>query len=201
MWFAALTISLVFCAIMAIRAKQLLSSILWLAGASAVLALFLYSIGAHELAVIELSVGAGLVTILVIFVLNLVGETPTQDYSGTYRWFSVVSILVAVGALAMLVLSGLASSPEVSLTSPFSFATVVWKQRTLDTMLQLLLIFSGSLGVLSLVVVNTPAKRSDTNQVETAQTLPTESDAVVPGTTDAGDQSKEEQVYHDPVTV
>ncbi|MHB1482597.1 MAG: hydrogenase subunit MbhD domain-containing protein, partial [Bellilinea sp.] len=58
------------CAILAVRASRLLVSALWLAATSALVALEMYLLGAPEIAVIELSVGAGLVTILFVFAIN-----------------------------------------------------------------------------------------------------------------------------------
>ena len=60
----------------AIRAKTLLTSTLWLAGASALLAVVFYLLGAQQTAVIELSVGAGLVTVLLVFAINIAGDDP-----------------------------------------------------------------------------------------------------------------------------
>src|SRR5512140_3668342 len=58
----------------AIRSKALLTSALWLAGASAVTAILLFVYGAQLVAVIELSVGAGLVTVLFVFAINIAGD-------------------------------------------------------------------------------------------------------------------------------
>jgi uncharacterized MnhB-related membrane protein len=199
-----LTIVIVFCAVLAMRAKQLLSSVLWLACASAFLSALLYIIGAHELAVIELSVGAGLVTILIVFVLNLVSESSAQDYSTAYRLFGVVCLCVAIGTLGLLILPSMGGNPDVPLTSPFSFSTVLWQQRTLDTVLQLLLIFSGSLGVLSLVVEKTIEKRPASIAISEVQAAPVglakdKAAGMVPEA--VNDHSKEAQVYDDPVVV
>ena len=58
--------------------ERLLISALWLAGTSALAALMMYRLGAPEVAVIELSVGAGLVTVLFVFAINIAGEdTPS----------------------------------------------------------------------------------------------------------------------------
>ncbi len=64
------------CALQAVRSRRLLMSALWLAGASALVALMMYLLGAPEVAVIELSVGAGLVTVLFVFAINIAGEEP-----------------------------------------------------------------------------------------------------------------------------
>src|SRR5512133_1206204 len=65
---------LLVCAVQAVRAPRLLHSALWLAGTSALTALEMYLLGAPEVAVIELSVGAGLVTVLFVFSINIAGE-------------------------------------------------------------------------------------------------------------------------------
>jgi uncharacterized MnhB-related membrane protein len=67
-------IALLVCAWQAVRSQRLLHSALWLACASALTALIIYILGAPEVAVIELSVGAGLVTVLFVFAINIAGE-------------------------------------------------------------------------------------------------------------------------------
>ncbi len=74
------------CAIMAIIAKKLLSSAIWLAGTSALVALLIYLLGAPEVAVIELSVGAGLVTVLFVFAINIAGDEPIKLRAIPPRW-------------------------------------------------------------------------------------------------------------------
>ena len=62
------------CALQAIRAPRLLVSALWLAGCSALLALSIALLGAPEVGVVELSVGAGLVTVIFVFAISVAGE-------------------------------------------------------------------------------------------------------------------------------
>src|SRR5271169_5421058 len=62
------------CALQAIRAPRLLVSALWLAGCSALLALSMALLGAPEVGVVELSVGAGLVTVIFVFAISVAGE-------------------------------------------------------------------------------------------------------------------------------
>ena len=59
-----LTLAASFCAYRALISKHLLPSALYLACVSALVSITLYLLGAYEVAVIELSVGAGLVTVL-----------------------------------------------------------------------------------------------------------------------------------------
>ena len=68
----------IICAIQAIRARRLIVSALWLAGTSAILSLIFYLVGAYLVAVIELSVGAGLVTVLFVFAISIAGEEAVE---------------------------------------------------------------------------------------------------------------------------
>ena len=74
MLYALLVAGAVVCAFQALRASHLLPSAIWLAGVSALTAITLYTMGAHEIAVIELSVGAGLVTVLFVFAISIAGD-------------------------------------------------------------------------------------------------------------------------------
>jgi uncharacterized MnhB-related membrane protein len=64
----------VFCGLRAIHAQRLVAAALWLAAVSALNAVVLYEMGAREAAVIELSVGAGLVTVLFVFAIGIAGD-------------------------------------------------------------------------------------------------------------------------------
>jgi uncharacterized MnhB-related membrane protein len=142
------------CAIQAIRVNRLLISALWLAGCSALVALLMYMIGAPEIAVIELSVGAGLVTVLFVFAINIAGDDPLAVRSIIPRplaWGLVAAAVLLLGWLALpgfLVDSGAAAQP--------GFAVVLWRDRSLDLWLQIILIFAGVLGVIGLLAESKP---------------------------------------------
>ncbi len=137
--------AMLFCGIEAIRAEWLMISALWLAGVSALMATLLYAAGAHEVAVIELSVGAGLVTVLLVFAISLAGDeplparavVPTPVALALVAGFAVLLILFT----APVIQSG-SASPEVSFTQMF------WHERSADTLAQIVLIFTGALSVL-----------------------------------------------------
>ena len=59
MVYGGLVVAVVVCAFLAIQAKRLLSSALWLAGCSAFVSILFYLMGAAELAVIETQRGRG----------------------------------------------------------------------------------------------------------------------------------------------
>jgi uncharacterized MnhB-related membrane protein len=138
----------VICAVGAIAAKRLLVSALWLAGASAMVALGLYLLGAPEIAVVELSVGAGLVTVLFVFAINLTGDEPLKNLSPVPKPLAWGLVIVAVALLAFL---DIPRALIVPAPLPGGFADMVWQQRGLDVLLQVALIFAGVLGVLGLL--------------------------------------------------
>ena len=64
----------IFCAYRATVSKRILSSTLYLACISALTSVVIFMLGATQVAVMELSVGAGLVTVLMVYALSVVGE-------------------------------------------------------------------------------------------------------------------------------
>lgn len=151
---AGLVVGMVLCAFLAIQASRLLISALWLASCSAILAALIYMMGAPELAVIELSVGAGLVTVLFVFAIGIAGDTHLGHSRVIPIGLTVGFALIAVVLLGWMVLPGLQMGVEPAEGAPFS--VVLWEQRGLDVMIQLALIFCGALGVLGLLADTLP---------------------------------------------
>jgi len=137
------------CAIFAIRAQRLLISALWLAGTSALVAILLYILGAPEIAVIELSVGAGLVTVLFVFAINIAGEESFGKQSLIPKPLAWLLVILAGVLMAWMIL-GPQLGRAISGAQP-GFADVLWNDRALDVVLQVVLIFAGVLGVLGLL--------------------------------------------------
>lgn len=132
----------------ALRARRLISAALWLAGTSALLALIFYLVGARLVAVIELSVGAGLVTVLFAFAISIAGEEPGRLRSLVPPLAAGGLALGVVLVLVGLVLpTGLAPLPE----SGLPLSSLIWEQRGLDVLVQLVVLFSGVLGLLGLL--------------------------------------------------
>ncbi len=135
-------------ALQAVRCTRLVRSALWLAGVSGMLSILLYRLGAHEVAVIELSVGAGLVTVLMVFAIAIAGEEEIDQLPVVPRWLAiglVAAFLVAAGALVLP-----AGEPALGATE-VSFSVTLWQERGLDALVQVGLIFAGTLGVLGLL--------------------------------------------------
>ncbi len=152
----SLLIAAVFCAIQAIRSPRLLVAAIWLAGVSALVAVLLYTLGAHEVAVIELSVGAGLVTVLFVFAISLAGDETINLPAIIPRPLAVGLVGVAVLALVWILLPMDIAPAEAAESS---FAVVLWQERGADTLVQLVLIFGGVLGVLGILAEGRPAEQ------------------------------------------
>jgi NADH:ubiquinone oxidoreductase subunit 6 (subunit J) len=149
-----LTLGAVCCAILAVRAQNLLYSALWLAGLSVIVSIILFLLGANEMAVIELSLSLGLVTILLVLVISMVGvDVPDILRTKWNNWLFVVPILVL-----LLVLIWPTLAPKDAVPNE-SFSVVLWQDRQLDVLLQIALIFSGTIGLLSLFVASTPPQK------------------------------------------
>ncbi len=155
--FVVLTLAMLACAFMAFRAKQLIVSALWLAGCSAILSILMYLLGAFAVAVIELSVGAGLVTVLFVFAISIAGDETIEIKSIIPRPIALIIALVSIVLLAFMTLSSL-----VSLSLPTvepDFSEMLWQQRGLDMLVQSGLLFAAVVGMLGLLAeAKVPAK-------------------------------------------
>lgn len=145
---AGLGIAAVVCAVLAIRASRLLSASLWLAAVSALVSILLYELGARQVAVIELSVGAGLVTVLFVFAISIAGDDGLLEDDALPRWLTIGSI----GALLVLLVGMALPLGEVEVSAGgFSIEATLWDQRALDVLVQIVLIFTGVLCLLGLL--------------------------------------------------
>lgn len=148
-----IVVGLLVSAIQAIRAQRLLHSALWLVVTSVLVALEMYLLGAPEVAAIELSVGAGLVTVLFVFAINISGE---EGLAGERPAPLIVprpvaGILSLVSILLLIWMNLDILGVPVPAGEPLSIRSVLWENRMVDVLLQVVLIFAGVLGVLGLL--------------------------------------------------
>ncbi len=148
-WYLLIAVGGLFCSVQAIRAERLLTSALWLAGTSALVSVAIYLLGAPEVAAVELSVGAGLVTVLFVFAINLTGKEAIDERSLIPKPLAWVLIALAVGSLAVLLLPGVVTVPTEEVEP--NLRGILWGTRRLDLWLQIVMIFSGVMGVLGLL--------------------------------------------------
>lgn len=164
MWHIIILIGILVCAFQAIRSERLLVAALWLAGTSALVAIMMYLLGAYQIAVIELSVGAGLVTVLFVFAINIAGEAPIPALSVIPKPIAWTSVIVAVGLLGWQILP-LFDLPLGSLQGA-GFQEMLWSGRKMDLYLQTVLIFAGVVSMIALLSEENP-KTISTNGEDT----------------------------------
>jgi uncharacterized MnhB-related membrane protein len=142
----------------AIRVKRLIASALWLAGTSALLSISFYLLGAPTVAAIELSVGAGLVTVLFVFAINIAGEEAWNLHSLLPKPLAAGLVILMAALLGGFILPALPIAMPVAnvpVNEP-PMAFVLWRLRGLDVLVQIVLIFSGVLGLLGLLAEAEP---------------------------------------------
>ncbi len=148
MEYLLIVIGSILCAVLAIRAARLLTAAFWLAGVSLLTALTLYLIGAREVAVIELSVGAGLVTVLFVFAISIAGDDAMRSRPVISKSLACLLIVLSSLLLGFLILP---TGDSRNMLSETSFAVVFWQERELDVLAQIALIFVGVLSILGLL--------------------------------------------------
>jgi NADH-quinone oxidoreductase subunit J len=147
----ALLVGLVIFSVLAILLKDLLRSAIALAVASLLLGIVFFRMGAPYAGVFEISVVAGLITVLFILTIALTrsGDEVRESRLANIVFPIVFVVFLAIDALVMRGLMGkvpaLASGAETG-----SFGEVLWKGRTLDLVGQIAVILAGVFAVLAL---------------------------------------------------
>lgn len=139
----------------AIRARRLLTSAIWLAGVSALVSIVLYLLGAHQVAVIELSVGAGLVTVLFVFAISIAGDDVVDPHP-VIPWPLLIGMSVLFVFLLGWYLLPAPVNPAPAASAAGTLNETLWQSRGLDALVQVVLIFSGVLGLLGLLAEAKP---------------------------------------------
>jgi len=138
-------------AVMAVFLKDLLKAAISLAFMSALLAVLLYRLNSPFAAVFELSVVAGLITVLFVSVIALTREEETAKEA---RWPAYVFplALVVFGLIDIKVMHSLFTNIPQGFGNPeASFGATLWGVRSLDILGQIAVIFGGVFGVLALL--------------------------------------------------
>ncbi len=156
--YAVFLLGAIFCAYRAIVSKRILSATIYLACISALVSAVLYLLGAAQVAVMELSVGAGLVTVLLVYAVSVVGDDALDPAS-------VIPKPLAFGLVGLVtVLLGWMAFPAIQKnidTSSIALSIALWQNRVLDVWIQIALIFSGVMGVLGLLSERTPGRTQE----------------------------------------
>lgn len=155
--YLGLMIGTILCAYRIIVSKRILVATLYLACSSALVAIMLYLLGGTQVAAIELSVGAGLVTVLLVYAISVVGDDALDPASIVPKPLAIIAVLAAAVLLAWLAIPiGVSPSPLPAV----SMQVVLWEQRVLDLWIQMVLIISGVMGMLGILAEGKTRQRS-----------------------------------------
>ena len=149
MWHIIILVGILFCAFQAVRNKRLLISAIWLAGTSALVSILMYLLGAFQIAVIELSVGAGLVTVLFVFAINIAGDEPIPNLSFIPKIVARIFVVLAILIIGWQILPLL--NLPINLNQDIGFQSVVWETRRVVLYLQVVMVFAGVISMLRLL--------------------------------------------------
>ncbi len=147
----ALLLGLVFFSILAILLRDLLKAAISLALASILLAVVLFRMNAPYVGVFEISVVAGLITVLFISTIALTrGEEDVKESKTPVIIFPVFFIVFVIVDFVIMsrLLGKIGALPGVREMG--SFGHVLWNQRTFDLVGQIGVIFAGVFAVLAL---------------------------------------------------
>jgi uncharacterized MnhB-related membrane protein len=153
LYYALFLLGAVFCAYRAMVSKRILSATIYLACTSALVSAVLYLLGTTQVAVMELSVGAGLVTVLLVYALSVVGDDALDPPSVIPKPLAFVLVGLVAVLIAMMAYPAIPSYFE---RGTMNLAISLWQSRVLDVWIQIALIFSGVMGVLGLLSEKTP---------------------------------------------
>lgn len=132
----------------------LIRAVLGLAATSILLTVLMFMLGATLAAVFELSVCAGLITVVFISSISM---TQTASKSDSAKWarghllhyWPLPILLVAVGAVVALLCSGLRVEPPPPAAAA-DVRRILWESRQTDLLGQGIALFAGILGVIVL---------------------------------------------------
>lgn len=147
----ALLIGLVIFSVLAIALKDLLRSAISLAVASLLLGIIFFRMKAPYAGVFEISVVAGLITVLFVLTIALTkaGDEVRESKVANWVFPAVFAAFVVIDALVMKGLLGkVPALPAGAETG--AFGDVLWKGRTLDLVGQIAAILAGVFAVLAL---------------------------------------------------
>ena len=147
----ALLIGMMFFSVLAIALRDLLKSAIALAVSSLLLGIIFFGMDAPYAGVFEISVVAGLITVLFILTIALTKSGDEVRESRLVNWvfplvfvaFLVIDALVMRGLLGKV--PALASGAESG-----TFGDVLWRGRTFDLVGQIAVILAGVFAVLAL---------------------------------------------------
>ena len=150
-----LLIGLVASALLCILMRDLLKAAIALATTSAVLTVILFLMNAPLAAAFELSVCAGLITVIFISAISMTKirtqeevEQHRQDRRRRYRALPVLLLILLAVAIVLVLPHVSTLIPGVNLPQGTAGAEVFWNERQADLLGQIVIVLAGVFGVL-----------------------------------------------------
>lgn len=149
-------VMLVLAAVASMMFRSMLKSAISLAAASAFLAVTLFLMGAYWAALVELSVCAGLITVIFVSAISMTTKNRRDaehrsDHHGRFIALPFILIFLGLGLIAILVLGGFNMPFQVGLPASFdSFKEVFWNTRQVDILGQIIVLLAGAFAVVVL---------------------------------------------------
>ena len=145
---------LILAAVWAVMTRSLMMSAVGLALVSVILSIIMFTLNSPLAAVFELSVCAGLITVVFISTMSLTKpitrsefKKQTKDRIKRYWYLPVIMILVGLGCALVL------TAPELKPLNPAvenDVRNVMWKLRQTDVLGQIIILLAGVFGVVVL---------------------------------------------------
>ena len=142
-------------ALLAVLLTDLLRATISLALASVALSIIFFQFGVPYAAAFELSVGAGLVMVLLVSAIGLTRRTPPEQEERGKSLVVIIPILalIAVAVIdiaAFVTLNSQLRTPSPYVLTPPSFSETLWQIRWVDILAQLGIVLAGVFAVLAL---------------------------------------------------
>jgi NADH-quinone oxidoreductase subunit J len=142
--------------------KDLLYVAISLALISVILALVLFNFGANIAGVFELSVCAGLITVLFIATVSLTKDSDKKTEARMATYFVPLFVLIFIGIDYFIIQWLSHAIPAVVDPKPAgTFQKVFWELRSADILGQIALIGAGVFGILSLFRLTAKEKKHE----------------------------------------
>lgn len=136
--------------------RSLIKATVCLAITSVLISIVLFLLGAYWAALFELSVCAGLITVVFISTISFFSkerrsEEQERDHHSRFRLLPYLMVVCGLALLALLVLSGFSMQSIPALPPAFAeFKQILWSNRQVDILAQIALILAGSFAVIVL---------------------------------------------------
>ena len=150
-----LLVSLIISSLCAVMIRNLIKASIALASTSAILTIVMFLLNSPWAAVFELSVCAGLITVIFIGAISLTGEKPSEEIiqlrKRRLRRFVALPLLLLV-AIALFFISWpyLNNWVPKIVSSEATFQEALWNIRKLDILGQIIIILAGVFGIVVL---------------------------------------------------